>query len=458
MARAETSPPEFGYITPENLSLFTDLYELTMMQGYVETGHVPEATFSLFFRSLPTDRGYLVAAGLEQFLSYVESLSFGDRVLSYLAAEGFHDEFLEYLSEFSFSGEVRAVPEGTAVFPDEPLLEVTAPIVEAQLFETMAINQLGFQSLVATKAARMRDTIDRIGDDQSLVDFGSRRAHGTDAGMKAARAAYVGGFSGTSNVAAGEAFDIPVYGTMAHSWIQSFEREREAYEAFIDVYGEESILLVDTYDTVEGAKLAMDVARDAGVDVAGVRLDSGDLTALSKEVSDIVEDAGIFVSSGVDEYAIREFLADDGVATGFGPGTSLTTSGDAPSLDAVYKLVAVERDGALRPSMKLSTGKVTYPGQKSVYRSERDGAFTGDVLATRGEDVSGTELLTPVVEDGERVYSRPPLDEIRDRTAETLGALPVGTRALRDPEGYPVRVSDGLAAKTETLRAELSGD
>jgi nicotinate phosphoribosyltransferase len=451
--------PRFGYVTPENLSLFTDLYELTMMQGYIQTGHDPEATFSLFFRELPPDRGYLVAAGLEQFLHYVETLSFGDRVLAYLDEQGFDEVFLDHLADLEFTGEVRAVPEGTPVFPDEPLLEVTAPIVQAQLFETLAINQLGFQTLVATKAARMRDAVDRHGGDQSLVDFGSRRAHGTDAGMKAARAAYVGGFDGTSNVAAGEAFDLPAFGTMAHSWVQSFSTERAAFEAFLDVYGDESVPLVDTYDTVDGLRLARDVAADRGVDLRGVRLDSGDLAAHSRRAADVLDDdVDVFVSSGIDEYAIESFFAAGGVADGFGPGTSLVTSADAPKLDAVYKLVAVGDGEEMRPTMKLSTGKATYPGQKSVRRVATDGSFERDVLARRDEPGPGEELLVSVFEDGTRVYDCPSLDEIQDRTRRSVERLPTGVRALRDPATYPVDVGENLRTQTESLRADLEAD
>jgi nicotinate phosphoribosyltransferase len=446
----------FGDLSAADLAPFTDLYELTMMQAYRETGHEPRATFSLFFRDLPPHRGYVVAAGLEQAIHYLETLSFDDEVLWFLRERDFSGEFLDYLAGFEFTGDVRALPEGTVVFPDEPLVEVTAPITEAQLFETLLLNQIGFQSLIATKAARMRDVVDRHGEDQSLVDFGSRRAHGTDAGMKAARAAFVGGFAGTSNVAAGAAFDIPVFGTMAHSWVQSFPTERAAFEAFVDVYGDDSVLLVDTYDTVNGARTAVEVATARDVDLAGVRLDSGDLVELSRRVAEIVDDAGIFVSSGMDEYAIEEFLASGGVATGFGPGTALVTSTDAPKLEVVYKLVAVERDGARQPSMKLSPGKVTYPGPKSVRRVERDGQFERDVLARRGDETAGSEQLVDVYEDGSLVYSPPSLEERRDRTLDQLAKLPRAVRALRDPATYPVEVDDGLQSLTEALREELS--
>ncbi len=446
---------EFGHVTPDNLALFTDLYELRMMQAYYDQGHNPTATFSLFFRDLPPDRGYMVAAGLEQAVHYVENVTFGDRAIEYLAEQGFDDAFLAHLEDFEFTGEVRALPEGTPVFANEPLLEVTAPILQAQLLETAVINQIGYQTLVATKAMRMRDVIEREGDGQQLVDFGSRRAHGTDAGVKAARAAYVGGFDGTSNVAAGELFDVPVYGTMAHSWVQSFEDERESFETFVDEYGTDSILLIDTYDTVNGAKITKEIVDERGVDVRGVRLDSGDLAALSKDVDEVIPAVDQFISSGIDEYAIREFLARDGVGSGFGPGTALVTSTDAPKVEGVYKLVAVERDGEMQPSMKLSTGKVTYPGGKTVRRTEADGQFVGDVVGLRDEDFPGDELLVTVVEDGDRVYDFPDLETVRATAVENVGRLPEDHRRLEDPDPYEVTVSDGLDEQTTDLQRTL---
>lgn len=451
------SDTSFGYVSGETVGLFTDLYELTMLQGYHDAGHRPRATFCLFFRSLPDDRGYVIAAGLEQVIDYIANLSFDERALSYLADEGFGEEFLDWLSDWEFTGDVRALPEGTAVFPNEPMVEVTAPIEQAQLFETLLINQVGYQSLIATKAARMRDAVDRWGDGQSLVDFGSRRAHGTDAGMKAARAAYVGGFDGTSNVAAGEAFDLPIFGTMAHSWVQSFPTEREAFETFAEVYGEDTVLLIDTYDTVEGAHKAVAVAEDLDIDIRGVRLDSGDLIALSKEVADVVPaDVDLFISSGVDEYFIREFLQNGGVGTGFGPGTGLTTSTDSPKLEGVYKLVAVEDDGEMQPTMKLSKGKVTYPGPKAVHRVAADGQFDHDVLAVTGEDGPGEDLLVDVFVDGDLVYDPPSLDAIQARAREQRRRLPDAVRAFdaQDDE-YEVRISDGLTTMAEECEADL---
>lgn len=453
----------YGYITPENLSLFTDLYELTMMQGYDRQDHDPEATFDLFFRELPPNRGYMIAAGLEQAVHYVETLSFGERAIEYLAEEGFDEAFLARLESLEFTGEVRALPEGTPVFPNESLVEVTAPILQAQLLETVVINQVGYQSLVATKAARMREMVERHGDGQTIVDFGSRRAHGSDAGVKAARAGYVGGLDGTSNVAAGELFGVPVYGTMAHSWVQSFDTERAAFEAFVDEYGDESILLIDTYDTVAGARTARDVAAENGVDLAGVRLDSGDLAALSKQVDEILPGTDQFISSSMDEYAIRDFLTDGGVSAGFGPGTALVTSTDAPNVEGVYKLVAVERDGEMRPTMKLSTGKATYPGGKSVRRVERDGTYVRDTLGLRGEewtgeDRAGEEQLVTVVADGEVVSGVPDLDAIRERARRERRKLPEAVRRIEDPAPYEVRTSDALDERTRALRQRLESD
>jgi nicotinate phosphoribosyltransferase len=443
--------PTFGHVAPRDLSLFTDRYELSMMQGYHASGLEPEATFSVYFRRLPPDRGYAIAAGLEQVVDYLRTVEFTDEALAVLANEGFEESFLSRLESFEFTGELRALPEGTPVFGNEPLLKVTAPIVEAQLFETLVLNQVGFQTLVATKAARMADVVRRRGDGQALIDFGSRRAHGTDAGLKAARAAYVGGFDGSSNVLAGARFDLPTYGTMAHSWIQSFGSEREAFEAFADSYGDDAIYLVDTYDTVRGAERALAVTGERGVRLGGVRLDSGDLIALSKEVREVVGDAGIVVSSGVDEHFLREFLENGGVATAFGPGTALTTSKDAPDSGVVYKLTAVEHKGTLSPSMKLSPGKVIYPGRKQIHRIERDGPYAYDVLARRGESIDGEPLLETVFEDGSLVSDPPDLGSIRERTRRELERLPERHRRVREPDPYEVRISDELeAAARET--------
>lgn len=449
------SQTTFGYLTAENAPLFTDMYELRMMQAYYNQGHNPRATFSLFFRELPPNRGYMVTAGLEQAIHYIENISFSERTIEFLTEQGFDDEFLSHLKSLEFTGEVRALPEGTLVFANEPMLEVTAPILQAQLLETAVINQIGFQTLIATKASRMRDVIDRDGNDQQLVDFGSRRSHGTDAGIKAARAAYIGGFDGTSNAAAGELFDVPVFGTMAHSWVQSFESERDAFETFVAEHGEDSILLIDTYDTVNGAQIATDVADEMGVDIRGVRLDSGDLPALSTEVNEVAPSLDQYISSGIDEYALKEFFERDGIGSGFGPGTALVTSTDAPKVEGVYKLVAVERDGRMRPTMKLSKGKVTYPNAKSVLRIEEDGRYTEDIIGLRDEELPGEDLLRTVIEDGDRIADLPDLDTIRATAREQRRKLPAEHRRIEDPETYDVAVSDKLQTKTDELRASL---
>ena len=435
-------------------TLFADLYELTMMQGYFLKDHNPEAVFDLYFRSLPENRGYLVAAGLEQVIEYIEDLSFSDEDLDYLEEQGFHEEFLEYLEDFEFTGDIRAVPEGNLVFPDEPIIEVRAPLIQAQLLETFLINQVSFQTLVATKAARTKDIIRRLGSGQSLIDFGSRRAHGTDAGMKAARAAYIGGFQGTSNVKAAKKFGIPAYGTMAHSWVQSFEDEREAFEEYLDIYGESSILLVDTYDTLQGSEIAREVCDQKDLDIRGVRLDSGDLVELSKKV-DEKYGFNIFVSSGLDEYRIMRFLRDGGVARGFGVGTRLVTSSDTPDSDCVYKLVEIETNGSLRPETKLSKGKTTLPGIKTVRRITENGEFKKDILDLRGHSEEGKELLVDIYEDGELVYEIPDLDVVRERCANSVEKMPIGSRMVIDPDEYSVEIGEELEDTFHSVKRRI---
>ncbi|MFB6344228.1 MAG: nicotinate phosphoribosyltransferase [bacterium] len=451
----------FGEVTSEGLALFTDLYELTMMEGYFKEDHNPEAVFELFVRTLPEKRNYLIAAGLQQAIAYLDNINFTDDALEYLRTQGFEDEFLSYLESFEFTGDLRAVPEGVPVFPNEPILEVKAPIIQAQLFETLLINQISFQTLIATKAARMKDVIERHGDDQTLVDFGTRRAHGTDAGIKAARACYIGGFNGTSNVTAGEQFDLPIFGTMAHSWVESFPTERAAFEAFADLHRDDTILLVDTYDTLNGTRTAKRLVEDKDYSIRGIRIDSGDLIELSKSVNEIAPDMGVFVSSGVDEYFLKEFLTDGGVASGFGIGTSLVTSSDAPKLEAVYKLMAVERNGELDPVMKLSSGKVTYPGRKSIKRLSEDGTFQKDILTLKDADDPGDDLLEQVFHNGTLTYDSVSLDEKRRRCITQTDQLPADLRTLETDSSYPVEISEELSAlqqKTEdTIHDRVQG-
>ena len=435
---------EFGNATKDTLPLFVDLYELTMAQCHLENDHNVVGTFDLSFSELPADRGYIIAAGLEQIIAYIESIHFNENSIEFLKGIGFGENLCTYLSNFKFTGDIRAVPEGTIVFQNEPIVEITAPIVEAQILETIMINQIGFQSLVATKAARIHDVINRNGNGQSLIEFGTRRAHGVDAGMKAARASYIGGFDGTSNVSAGYVYGIPVMGTMAHSWIQSHETEEDAFESFIEIYGEESILLIDTYDTIESAKKVKKIVQETGVKIKGVRLDSGDLVSLSKKVKSIIEDIDIYVTSGLDEYAVEHFLKSGGISSGFGIGGKLVTSCDTPVAEIVYKLVEIEQEGNNKPSMKLSEGKMTYPGRKCIKRIIKNGQFKYDILALEMEDIEGENQMIEVYSGGELVYDLPSLKTIRERTADSIHSLNECHRKIKNPEMYEVEVSKKL--------------
>jgi nicotinate phosphoribosyltransferase len=433
--------------------LLVDLYQLTMGESYVAEG-VSEraATFSLFFRTLPDGWGYALAAGLADALRYLEELRFSEDDLGYLEQTGlFGARFLERLRAFRFSGSVRALPEGTAVFPAEPLLELTAPLVEAQLAETMVLNEVHLQTLIASKAARSVGAA----AGRTLVDFALRRTHGGEAGLKVARASYLAGFDSTSNVLAGKRFGIPIAGTMAHSYVESFESELDAFRAYARAYPDSAILLVDTYDTLEGARRAVTVARELAAEghrLHGVRLDSGDLVALSHEAREVLDEAGfddamVFASGGLDEHSIAELLAAGAPIGGFGVGSKMGVSADAPFLDMAYKLVELEG----RPVLKLSTGKATLPGRKQVWRV-RDGGAAHDVLGLDGSPGRGAPLLHEVMRDGRATWSEP-LEESRERARRERQSLPEAARAL---EGAPleVLVDPGLEALRDRLAAE----
>jgi nicotinate phosphoribosyltransferase len=436
-----------------DVALFTDLYELTMGAAYHAGGlDREEATFDLFIRSLPPERRFLVACGLDHALTYLEELRFGDDAIGYLRSLGtFDDPFLERLAGLRFRGEVWAVPEGEVVFPPEPLLRITAPLLEAQLAETFLLNCLSFQTMVASKAARVAIAC----GDRGFVDFSARRDHGTDAAMKAARASYVGGAVATSLVAAGQAYGLPLSGTMAHSFVMAHPTELDAFRVFLRRFPDDAVLLIDTYDTVEGARRAVQAARELapeGIRLRGVRLDSGDLPALARRVRDVLDGAGmgavqVFASGDLDEYRIRDLLAARAPVDAFGVGTQLGTSGDAPSLGAVYKLV----DDASGPKVKLAADKVTLPGRKQVYRVDGD-REPHDVIALEDEEVDGRPLLQPVMRDGVRVGHPETLESIRDRCRAAVAALPEHVRSLDDARRpYRVRVSPGL----EELGARL---
>ncbi|HSH61060.1 MAG TPA: nicotinate phosphoribosyltransferase [Acidimicrobiales bacterium] len=428
--------------------LFTDLYELTMAASYHARGLDEPATFDLFFRSLPEQRRFLVSCGLEQSLDYLESLRFGERELSYLSSlDLFEASFLDRLAELRFSGEVWAVPEGQAVFEREPVMRVTAPLIEAQLVETYLLNCLSHQTMVASKAARVALAC----GDHDFVDFSARRVQGSDAALLGSRASHVAGASATSLVLAGQVFGIPVSGTMAHSYVMRFEREADAFWAFARDLPGRAVLLIDTYDTVEGARRAVEVARELaedGVRLQAVRLDSGDLGALSRQVRSVLDEGGfgdvrIVASGDLDEYRIASLLDQAAPIDSFGVGTRMGASTDAPSLNAVYKLVE-DADG---PKLKLSPDKVTLPGRKQVHRTRGAAGIESDVVALHDEEVSGAEpLLERVLADGERTSPSPSLDAIRRRCEETLALLPQRLRGLdlEEFEPFPVTVSVGL--------------
>ncbi|MBI2169581.1 MAG: nicotinate phosphoribosyltransferase [Actinobacteria bacterium] len=437
-------------------ALLTDLYEFTMAAAYVAEGMAERpATFSLFVRNLPPERGYLIAAGLDDALAWLEDFRFGDAEMGALAAlDLFDDEFLEWLRTARFTGAVRAVPEGAAVFASEPLLEVDGPLGVAQLAESYLLNQVTLQTTLATKCARCVDAAAPA----AVVDFSLRRAQGVDAAMKVARCARIAGLAATSNVAGGSRYGLPATGTMAHAFVQAYDREADAFRAFADCFGERTILLVDTYDTRRGVERAIEVAgemRARGVELRGVRLDSGDLVELSKQARATLDDAGfagmqVFASGSLDEYAIESLIRAGARIDAYGVGTSMGVSRDAPSLDTVYKLV--EYDG--RPVRKTSEGKATWPGRKQVWR--RPG-FGGDVVGLWGEPgLDGAEpLLTEVMRAGDRVgVEATDLEAAAARCAAVLDSLPEGVRRLRESDSYPVTASRGLAELTASLPAD----
>jgi nicotinate phosphoribosyltransferase len=436
-------------------ALLLDLYQLTMAQSYYAEGvHERPATFSLFTRHLPQGWGYLVAAGLDDVLAYLEGFAFREDELGYLeSTELFTPEFLAHLGGVRFTGDVRAMPEGTLFFPDEPVVEVTAPVLVAQLVETIVLNEIHFQSLIAGKAARCVDVARR----RTLVDFGLRRTHRADAGMRVARSSYLAGFDSTSNVLAGRVYGMPIAGTMAHSYVESFADELAAFRAFARSYPDRSILLVDTYDTVEGVRRAALVAKElaaAGRHLRGVRLDSGDLLVLSRQARRILDEAGsdaiVFASGGLDERDVAALLEAGAPIDGFGIGSKLGTAADSPFLDMAYKLV--EFDG--RPVLKLSAAKATWPGTKQVWRLSAEGGYAVDVIGTAAEDgpEGGEPLLVPVMERGRRL-SRESLERARGRCAEQRARLPEEHRRL-DARPYEVEFSPALIALRERVAEE----
>jgi len=433
-------------------ALVTDLYQLTMLGAYHELGMHEPATFELFARRLPTQRGFLLVSGLESVLGYLEALSFAPEQLDWLHATGrFKPGFLDWLAGFRFRGEVMAVPEGTALFADEPWLRVTASLPEAQFIESRLMNLMHFQTLIATKAARC--VLAARG--RRLVDFGLRRAHGAEAGVLASRAAYLAGFAGTATVEAGLRFGIPVFGTMAHSFVQAHEDEATAFAGYARAHPDQVNLLIDTYDVEAAARQVVKMAR-GGVRVTGVRIDSGDLGELARRVRAILDEGGcrettIIASGNLDEFAIERLAAEQAPIDAYGVGTRLDTSADAPYLDCAYKL----EEYAGRPRRKRSEGKATWPGRKQVWRTlDGDGRIVRDVVALEGEPAEGTPLLARVMTDGRRQGDADSLASMRERAAAAIASLPERARRLDQPEPPTPLISAGVRAAAARIDRE----
>lgn len=437
-------------------ALRTDLYQLTMMQAYRESGHNPEATFDYFVRKIPSG-SYLVTAGLAYVLDYIENLHFEDEDIEYLGTQGFNDEFLDFLKSFRFTGDILAMPEGSIAFPLEPVIRVTAPIIQAQLIETFILNKMNFSTLIATKASR----VVYAARGRSIAEFGLRRAQG-DGHLEATRATYIGGCSSTSNVLAGAEFGIPVSGTMAHSFVTSFEHEIDSFRAYAGAFPKRCFLLIDTYDSIEGAKKAVIVGKELenkGEKLMGVRLDSGDLNELSKHVRRILDGAGmgyarIVASGDLNEWKIDELMKKGARIDMFGVGTELITGRPYPALDGIYKLADVVEHGRHIPKMKLSeeTVKATLPGKKIIWRIFEKGKFCKDIISLEDEVVdNAVPLLEPAVKNGKIICGRPALSEIRQKAAENLSKLPDEYRKLEGAPVYPVEFSPGLVALRERL-------
>jgi len=443
---------------PLGREIMTDLYELTMAASYFEQKMFARATFSLFVREYPPNRSYLVCAGLDPLLDYLETFHFRPDDLEYLRQTSlFPDKFLTFLESMSFTGDVRAIPEGRIAFCDEPLLEITAPVMQAQLVETFVINAINLSTLIATKASRCL----HAAGDRRLVDFSLRRTHGMDAGLMVARASYIGGFIGTSNVQAGKRHRLPIYGTMAHSYVESFDREIDSFRAFAKSFPDSTVLLIDTYDTIAGAHKAVTVAREmreAGKTLRAVRLDSGDMVQLSQQVRQILDQAGfpevrIFASGGFDEFKIQKILAAGAKIEAFGVGTKMGVSADAPYLNMAYKMVVY--DG--RPVMKLSSGKVSLAGPKQVFRRRDDkGLFKQDLIGLQDETVADAEpLLIPVMKEGKRLLESEPLSDIQQRFHKEFAQLPETYKDLQGNPNYPVTITSRLQTLQDQVSKEI---
>jgi len=444
-------------MNPLTSPLLTDLYQLTMLQGYIDHDMHGTSVFEFFVRIMPDNRNFLIAAGLETVLTFLEECRFSPEDLEFLSNTGrFSANLLDYLEQFRFSGDIHAMPEGTVFFPNEPIIRITAPLPEAQLIESRIINLLHYQSLIATKAARC--TIAAAGR-AGLIDFGLRRTHGAEAGLFAARSSYIAGFAGTSTVIAEPLYGIPIFGTMAHSFIEAQANEEEAFINFGISNPNNVTLLIDTYDTVRGAEKVVTAAaflREKGITVRGVRLDSGNIADLSKRVRTILDDGGlrdvgIFVSGNMDEYTIRDLYEQAAPITGFGVGTRMDTSADVPYFDSAYKLT----EYAGKPRLKKSEGKATLPGRKQVYRRFDHNTMAGDIMTIEGDSHEGRPLVRHYMERGERLAPALDLTDIREFTMQQIDGLPPYLRKLEKTSPYPVELSKALLDMKEEIEETL---
>jgi nicotinate phosphoribosyltransferase len=438
-----------GLLSAAETSLLTDLYELAMSASYLRRGMNEPAAFELFARKLPPRRDWLLVCGLGPTLRLVAEMRFGERELDYLRGLGFEDDFLDYLREFRFSGEIEAMPEGTIAFAEEPLVRVTASRIEAQLIETLLLNQVNFQTMIATKAARVVLAAGggETGAGERILDFSPRRDHGIDAAMKAARASAIAGCGGTSNVAAAFRYGLRPVGTMAHSYVLSFETEQAAFRAFLEDATGNPVLLVDTYDTREGVRRAIAASRESGVELQAIRIDSGDLDALARDARQLLDEAGmrevgIVASGDLEEDRIAALVEANAPIDLWGVGTELGTSRDSPVVNGVYKLVADRSGSQWRGVAKTSIGKATAPCAKQVFRRIEDGEIRGDVIAIAEERLEGDPLLVPAMRDGEILHEET-IEAMRKRATASLAALPPGLRRGAGGE-YPIRDSEAL--------------
>ncbi|MCJ7713806.1 nicotinate phosphoribosyltransferase [Candidatus Bathyarchaeota archaeon] len=451
----------FDFIKEQDMCLFTDFYELAMCASYLDNKKLELATFDLLIRNMPKYRSYFLFAGLEQVLLFLKNIRFTDKHLLYLRKQGFSTNFLDYLQNFRFTGDVWALPEGSIAFQNEPLIRITAPIIEAQIVETFLLNTINLQTMIATKASRIVEAA----KGKPVIEFGLRREHGIDAGMKVARCSFIAGCEGTSNVLAGKKYGIPLFGTMAHSFIMSYEHEIDAFRAFTKTFPDKTTLLIDTYDEIGGVNNAILIAKELeklGYKLGGVRLDSGNLAKTSKKIRKLLDNndlayVKIFVSGDLDEFKITKLLEKIARIDFFGVGTKLGTSADRPYLDVIYKLCEIMNNkGIFSPIMKLSEAKTTFPGRKQVYRfKDASGNFAYDIVALDKEILTGESLLIKVMEKGELIYNLPSIERIRNYAKASLQKLPAKYKKINTPQKYPVKLSQNLETLTRKLIIQL---